>query len=41
MVTVLYYIEEIGDGGALNRPRGGPQVERGLRVNNGKLAGHV
>ncbi len=41
MVTVLYYIEEIGDGGTLNCPRGRPQVERGLQVNNGKLAGHV
>ena len=41
MVTLLYYIEEIGDGGGLDRPRGRPQVQRGLRVNNGKLAGHV
>ncbi len=41
MVTLLYHIEKIGDGGALNCPRGRPQVGLGLRVNNGKLAGHV
>ncbi len=40
MVTVLYYIEEIGDGGILNCPSGRPQVDRGLRVNNGKLLGY-
>ena len=40
MVTVLYYIEEIGDRGALNCPHGCPQVDRGLRVNNGKLVGY-
>ena len=40
MVTVLYYIEQIGDGGTMNCPRGCPQVERGLRVNKGKLVGY-
>ena len=40
MVTALYYIEDIGDGGGLNCPRGGPQVKQGLRVNNGKLVGY-
>ena len=40
MVTVLYYIEEIGDGGALNRPCGRLQVELGLRMKNGKLVGY-
>ncbi len=37
MMMVLYYIEEIDDGGALNCPRGRHQVKQGLRVNNGKL----
>ena len=40
MVTVLYFIEETGDGGALNRPHGRPQVERGLRVKNSILVGY-
>ncbi len=40
MMMVLYDIEEIDDGGALNCPHGRPQVMQGLRVNKGKLVGY-